>query len=96
MSDLQEKLKQIREKDQHIKDIEEAIKRLKLREMLKKRELDQVVLKAKNDGRKVVIEKVKSVIPTSAPSYFKPTARALLSDLQRIIKEEEQRMAKKT
>ncbi len=88
---LQDKQRQIKQRDQRIRELETAKNRLINNKIRNDRALDQAVRKAKDDGRKFVIEKLKTAIPTTAPSYFKPAAKALLSDLQRIIKDEEKR-----
>jgi hypothetical protein len=91
---LNAKNEQIREKKQKIKDIEEAILRLRTREVLKKQALDKAVLVARNEAKKEVIDLVKSKIPASPLSYYKPTARAVLRDLHRVIQEEEEELKK--
>jgi hypothetical protein len=91
---LQDKQRQINALDQRIKELEEATKRLKLREILKKQELERAVLTAKNKATKEVLDAVKAKIPASPPSFYKPSARALLSDLHRVIREEEEEIKK--
>jgi hypothetical protein len=91
-TELQKKLQIIKEKEQKIRDIEAATLRLKTRELLKKQELEAAVCKAKNDAKKEVLEHLKSKIPATAPSYFKPAARAVLHDVQRVISEEEKKL----
>jgi hypothetical protein len=91
---LNQKKEKLREMDQRLSDLKEATKRLKLREILKKQELEQAVLTAKNKATKEVLDVVKAKIPASPPSYYKPSARAVLSDLHRVIREEEEKLKK--
>jgi hypothetical protein len=91
---LQDKQRQINALDQRIKELEEATKRLKLREILKKQELEQAVVKAKNDAKREVIEHLKSKIPASAPSLYRSSTKAVLHDVQRVITEVEAEIKK--
>ena len=91
---LNAKKEQLREKEQRLRDIEEAHKRLKLREILKKQALDREVLAARNEAKQKVLDLVKTKIPASAPSYYKPAARAVLQDLHKVIAEQEEEIKK--
>jgi hypothetical protein len=91
---LNQKKEKLRGMDQRLKDLKEATLRLRTREVLKKQELEQAVLTAKNKAKNEVLDAVKAKIPASPPSFYKPSARAVLSDLHRVIREEEEKLKK--
>jgi predicted nucleic acid-binding Zn-ribbon protein len=86
---------EIKKLNDRLLELDTAKRNLENNQIQKRRELEEAIAKAKCEGRKVVIEKVKTVIPKTPPTFFKPALRAVLRDVQKVIEEEEKKLSKK-